>query len=179
MEDFDSAKQNFDGEKICLENIIMDQNITMGYHNYSELEGKDRCPSLVEKSSAQFVFRVVLYLVMFTINVILLNVLIGQISLTLNKVMKEGDKDYYLRALELKARLSKTIFFEMNKSLLNLDKRKNLSRKKTFALRSILFWIFGLSLLNYSNIWTSIVTNIVTNKSMEQTQVDFRIVSSK
>ena len=79
--------------------------------NYSMLEGEDRCPSFVEKSSAQFVFRVVLYLVMFIINVILLNVLIGQISLTLNKVMKEGDKDYYLNALELKARLSKLKFF--------------------------------------------------------------------
>ena len=79
--------------------------------NYSMLEGQDRCPSFVEKSSAQFVFRVVLYLVMFIINVILLNVLIGQISLTLNKVMKEGDKDYYLNALELKARLSKLKFF--------------------------------------------------------------------
>ena len=103
MEDFDSAEQNFEGEKICLENINMG--------NYSMLEGEDRCPSLVEKSSAQFMFRVVLYLVMFIINVILLNVLIGQISLTLNKVMKEGDKYYYLRALELKARLSKLKFF--------------------------------------------------------------------
>ena len=56
MEDFDSAEQNFEGEKICLENIHMG--------NYSMLEGEDRCPSLVEKSSAQFVFRVVLYLVM-------------------------------------------------------------------------------------------------------------------
>ena len=103
MEDFDSAEQNFEGEKICLENINMG--------NYSMLDGEDRCPSLVEKSSAQFVFRVVLYLVMFIINVILLNVLIGQISLTLNKVMKEGDKDYYLNALRLKARFSKTFFF--------------------------------------------------------------------
>ena len=103
MEDFDSAESNFEGEKICLENINMG--------NYSMLDGEDRCPSLVEKSSAQFVFRIVLYLVMFTINVILLNVLIGQISFTLNAVMKEGDKDYYLRALELKARLSKTNIF--------------------------------------------------------------------
>ena len=103
MEDIDSGEQNFDGDKICLENINMS--------NYSLLEGEDRCPSFVEKSSAQFVFRVVLYLVMFIINVILLNVLIGQISLTLNNVMKEGDKDYYLHALRLKARFSKTIFF--------------------------------------------------------------------
>ena len=102
MEDFDSAEQNFDGDKICLGNINMS--------NYSMLDGEDRCPSLVEKSSAQFMFRVVLYLVMFIINVILLNVLIGQISITLERVMKEGDKDYYLNALELKARLSKTIF---------------------------------------------------------------------
>ena len=127
MEDFDSAEQNFDGDKICLENI----NIG----NYSMLEGEDRCPSLVEKSSAQFVFRIVLYLVMFIINVILLNVLIGQISITLERVMKEGDKDYYLNALELKARLSKTQFFQMNNYLLNPDKRKNLSRKITSALR--------------------------------------------
>ena len=100
MEDIDSAEQNFEGEKICL------QNINMG--NYSMLEGEDRCPSLVEKSSSQFVFRVVLFVVMFTINVILVNVLIGQISITLERVMKEGDKDYYLSALELKERLSKT-----------------------------------------------------------------------
>ena len=89
----------------------MDQNIPTGYHNYSMLQETDRCPSLVEKSWSQLLFRFVLYCVMFIINVILLNVLIGQISLTLNKVMKEGDKDYYLRALELKARLSKTNLF--------------------------------------------------------------------
>ena len=103
MEDIDSGEQNFDGDKICLENINMS--------NYSLLEGEDRCPSLVEKSSAQFLFRIVLYLVMFIINVILLNVLIGQISITLDRVMKEGDKDYYLNALELKARLSRTQIF--------------------------------------------------------------------
>ena len=103
MEDFDSAESNFEGEKICLENI----NIG----NYSMLDGEDRCPSLVEKSSAQFMFRVVLYMVMFAINVILVNVLIGQVSITLNKVMIEGDKDYYLNALELKARLNKTQVF--------------------------------------------------------------------
>ena len=103
MEDIDSGEQNFDGDKICLENINMS--------NYSLLEGEDRCPSFVEKSSAQFVFRVVLYLVMFTINVILVNVLIGQISITLERVMIEDDKDYYLNVLELKARLSKTSLF--------------------------------------------------------------------
>ena len=103
MEDIDSGEQNFDGDKICLENINMS--------NYSLLEGEDRCPSLVEKSSAQFLFRVVLYLVMFTINVILVNVLIGQISITLGRVMIEGDKDYYVNVLELKARLSKTQLF--------------------------------------------------------------------
>ena len=128
-----------EGEKICLENINMG--------NYSMLDGEDRCPSLVEKSSAQFVFRIVLYLVMFTINVILLNVLIGQISFTLGRVMKEGDKDYYLNALELKARLSKTHFFQMNNYLLNPDKRKNLYRKKMLAVQLISFLISGLVLL--------------------------------
>ena len=153
MEDFDSAKQHFESENICLENIIIDQNITMyqnitmGYHNYSELEGKDRCPSLVEKSLAQFVFRIVLFLVMFLINVVLLNVLIGQISITLQRVMKEGDKDYYLNALELKDRLSKTQFFQMNNYLLNPDKRKNLYRKKMLAVQLISFLISGLVLL--------------------------------
>ena len=102
MEDFDSAEQNFEGKKMCLENINMG--------NYSMLEGEDRCPSLVEKSSAQFMFRVVLYLVMFTINVILVNVLIGQLSITWERHMKEADKDYYLNALELKDRFSKTFF---------------------------------------------------------------------
>ena len=101
MEDYDTGEQNFDSDKICL------QNINMG--NYSLLEGEDRCPSLVEKSLAQFLFRVVLYLVIFTINVILVNILIGQISFTLDRVMKEGDKDYYLNVLELKVR-----FFEVN-----------------------------------------------------------------
>ena len=129
MEDFDSAEQNFEGDKICLEDINMG--------NYSMLDGEDRCPSLVEKSSAQFVFRIVLYLVMFMINVVFLNVLIGQISITLVRVMKEGDKDYYLNALELKDRLSKTQFFEMNNYLLNPDKRKNLYRNIILAVRSI------------------------------------------
>ena len=136
MEDFDSAEQNFEGEKICLENI----NIG----NYSMLEGEDRCPSLVEKSSAQFMFRVVLYMVMFAINVILVNVLIGQVSITLGRVMIEGDKDYYLNALELKDRLSKTHFFQMNNYLLNPDKRKNLYRKKMLAVQLISFLISGL-----------------------------------
>ena len=111
MEDLDTGKQNFDSEKICLQNITIDRNSTMDYHHYSELEGEDRCPSLAEKSPSQFFFRLVLFGVMFTINVILVNVLIGQISLTLNKVMKEGDNDYYLNAIEFKARLSKLKFF--------------------------------------------------------------------
>ena len=115
--------------------------------NYSMLEGEDRCPSLIEKSSAQIVFRVVLYLVMFIINVIFVNVLIGQISITLERVMKEGDKDYYLNALELKDRLSKTQFFQMNNYLLNPDKRKNLYRKKMLAVQLISFLISGLVLL--------------------------------
>ena len=89
----------------------MDENIPMGYHNYSMLEENDRCPSLVEKSWSQLLFRFVLYCIMFIFNVILLNVLIGQISITLERVMKEGDKDYYLNVLELKARLSKTKLF--------------------------------------------------------------------
>ena len=98
MEDFDTGAQDFNGDKTCL------GNITMG--NYSSLESSDRCPNLVEKSLAQFLFRVVVYLVIFTINVILVNILIGQISITLNRVMIEGDKDYYLNALELKVGLS-------------------------------------------------------------------------
>ena len=113
MEDIDTGKQNFDSEKICLQNIIMygDQDsVRMGTHNYAELADEDRCPSLAEKSPSQFFFRLVLFFVMFTINVILLNVLIGQISITLNNVMKEGDKDYYLHVLEFKAGLSKTNF---------------------------------------------------------------------
>ena len=69
----------------------------------SLLEGKDRCPNLDEKSFAQFAFRVVLYLVIFTINVILVNILIGQISKTLERVMQEDDKDYHMNVLELKA----------------------------------------------------------------------------
>ena len=97
MEDYDTGETNFDGENICIQNIVSG--------NYSLLEGEDRCPSLVEKSAAQFLFRIVLYLVIFTINVILVNILIGQISITLERVMKEGDKDYFLNVLELKARL--------------------------------------------------------------------------
>ena len=103
MEDYDTGEKNFDSEKICIQNI--------GFGNYSLLAGEDRCPSLVEKSAAQFLFRMVLYLVIFTINVILVNILIGQISITLNRVMKEGDKDYYLNVLELKAVVSGLILF--------------------------------------------------------------------
>ena len=98
MEDFDTGAQDFEGEKICMRNISMT--------NYNELEGNDRCPNLAEKSLEQFLFRVVIYLVIFTINVILVNILIGQISITLNRVMIEGDKDYYLNALELKVGIS-------------------------------------------------------------------------
>ena len=36
-------------------------------------------------------------------NVILINILIGQISNTLNRVMKKDDNEYYLNALDLKA----------------------------------------------------------------------------
>ena len=59
MEDIDTADLNFEGEKICLQDITMDQNIIKDqnitkegpkYHHYSELEGEDRCPSLVELS---------------------------------------------------------------------------------------------------------------------------------
>ena len=103
MEDYDTVETNFDGEKICIQNIVAG--------NYSLLEGEDRCPSLAEKSVAQFLFRIVLYLVIFTINVILVNILIGQISITLERVMKEGDKDYYLNVLELKAGVSGLILF--------------------------------------------------------------------
>ena len=106
MEDYDTGAQDFDSEKICLQNI----NMT----NYGLLEGEDRCPNLVEKSADQFLFRVVLYLVIFIINVILVNILIGQISITLERVMKEGDKDYYLSVLELKAGFLERFFHSMN-----------------------------------------------------------------
>ena len=68
----------------------------------SLLEGEDRCPNLIEKSFAQFAFRIGLYLVIFTINVVLVNILIGQISQTVEQVMQEGHKDYHLILLELK-----------------------------------------------------------------------------
>ena len=68
----------------------------------SLLEGEVRCPNLVEKSFAQFAFRIGLYLVIFAINVVLVNILIGQISQTVVQVMQEGHKDYHLIVLELK-----------------------------------------------------------------------------
>lgn len=104
MEDYDTGEEDFYGNKICIQNITMD-NITeqnKTHHNYDELEGRDRCPSLTEKSAGQFSFRVLLYLVIFTMNVIAVNILIGQISITLNKIMIEGDKDYNMYALALK-----------------------------------------------------------------------------
>ena len=74
--------------------------------NYPDLEGSSRCPNVMDKSANQFFFRVVLYLVVFGMNVILVNILIGQISNTLNKV-EQDDNEYYLNKLELQAR-----FFE-------------------------------------------------------------------
>ena len=100
MDDYDTGEQNFNGDKICL------QNISIG--NYYLLEDQDRCPNLAEKSFEKLVFRIVLYLFIFIINVILVNILIGQISFTLNEVMKGDDKDYYLSALQLKVGLRVT-----------------------------------------------------------------------
>ena len=77
--------------------------------NYSLLESEDRCPNLAEKSFEKLVFRIVLYLMIFVINVILVNILIGQISSTLNDVMKGDDKDYYLNALQLKVGLNERV----------------------------------------------------------------------
>ena len=71
--------------------------------NDNLLEGKDRCPNLNEKSGEQFAFRFVLYLVIFITNVMLVNILIGQISKTLERVMKDDEKDYYMNVLQLKA----------------------------------------------------------------------------
>ena len=56
----------------------------------------------MDKSANQFFFRIVLYLVVFGMNVILVNILIGQISNTLNKV-EQDDNEYYLNKLELQA----------------------------------------------------------------------------
>ena len=96
----DSGEEDFDGEKTCLKNITME--------NYPELEGSSRCPNLMDKSANQFFFRIVLYLVVFGMNVILVNILIGQISKTLNKV-EQDNNEYYLNKLELQAG-----FFEYN-----------------------------------------------------------------
>ena len=101
LDDYDSGKQDFNGDKICLQ---LDQTSSIG--NYSLLEDQDRCPNLAEKSIEKLVFRIVLYLFIFIINVILVNILIGQISFTLNEVMKGDDKDYYLSALQLKVGLN-------------------------------------------------------------------------
>ena len=101
LDDYDTGEQNFDGDKICL------QNLSIG--NYSLLEDQDRCPNLAEKSFEKLVFRIVLYLFIFIINVILVNILIGQISFTLNEVMKGDDKDYYLNALQLKVGLNERV----------------------------------------------------------------------
>ena len=139
MEDYDTGKQDFDDNKVCLENVSNGNYSWVEFHFAntflshggfyrhfgkdifsvfvcslsdsdhwiqpcdSLLEGQDRCPNLDEKSFAQFAFRVVLYLVIFTINVILVNILIGQISKTLERVMREDDKDYHMNVLELKA----------------------------------------------------------------------------
>ena len=98
MEDMDTAEQDFNGDKICQSNITI--------MNYADLEENDRCPSLVEKSAEQFIFRVVLYFVIFTMNFILINIFIGTISNSLSTI--KGD-EYYLYSLEVKARLCKNI----------------------------------------------------------------------
>ena len=73
--------------------------------NYKELEGSSRCPNLMDKSANQFFFRIVLYLVIFGMNIILVNILIGQISNTMNRVEEDKDK-YYLNGYELQAGFS-------------------------------------------------------------------------
>ena len=98
MDDLDTAEQDFNGDKICQSNITIT--------NYADLEGNDRCPSLVEKSAEQFIFRVVLYGVIFTINLILVNILIGTISNSLSTIKGE---EYYLYSLEVKARFYKNV----------------------------------------------------------------------
>ena len=98
MEDLDTAEQDFNGDKICQSNITI--------MNYADLVENDRCPSLVEKSVEQFIFRVVLYLVIFTVNLILINIFIGTISNSLSTI--KGD-EYYLYSLEVKVRLCNNI----------------------------------------------------------------------
>lgn len=77
-------------------------NITIA--NYAGLEESDRCPNLVEKSAEQFIFRIILYCVIFAINLILVNIFIGTISNSLSSI--NGD-EYYLYSLEVKARFDK------------------------------------------------------------------------
>ena len=77
-------------------------NITIA--NYAGLEENDRCPNLVEKSAEQFIFRIILYCVIFAINLILVNIFIGTISNSLSSI--KGD-EYYLYSLEVKARFNK------------------------------------------------------------------------
>ena len=101
LDDYDSGEQDFNGDKICLQDLSIE--------NYSLLEDQDRCPNLAEKSFQKLVFRIVLYLMIFVINVILVNILIGQISFTLNEVMKGDDKDYFLNALQLKVGLNERV----------------------------------------------------------------------
>ena len=93
MEDLDTAEQDFNGVKTCQSNITIT--------NYADLAENDRCPSLVEKSAEQFIFRVVLYFVIFAMNFILINIFIGTISNSLSTI--KGD-EYYLFSLEVKAR---------------------------------------------------------------------------
>ena len=102
MEDLDTAEQDFNGDKICQSNITIT--------NYADLEENDRCPSLVEKSAEQFIFRVLLYVVIFTINLILINILIGTISNSLSTIKGE---EYYLYSLEVKARFYKNVIIDL------------------------------------------------------------------
>ena len=98
MEDLDTAEQDCNGDKICQSNITIT--------NYADLEENDRCPNLVEKSAEQFIFRVVLYFVIFTMNLILINIFIGTISNSLSTI--KGD-EYYLYSLEVKARFCRNV----------------------------------------------------------------------
>ena len=102
MEDMDTAEQDFNGDKICQSNITI--------MNYADLVENDRCPNLVEKSAEQFIFRVVLYFVIFAMNFILINIFIGTISNSLSTI--KGD-EYYLYSLEVKARFYKNVIIDL------------------------------------------------------------------
>ena len=98
-EEFDTAESTlttgFNQTKDCIASDELN-------HRYSDLSTsqESRCPNIEEKSDQQFLYRFFVFMFIFIINVILQNILIGQISMTLQDAKEQKmDIDYFYSAL--------------------------------------------------------------------------------